>query len=170
MSFGPPALISAIPKTTGTRYPLAVRSSKRAGSSSLPRQPRHRLRRHRHEPALRAARMFLRAPQHPSYTRECSGRVSLILWSLLLIISVKYLILILRADNRGEGGILALPHWSAMSLGAERCSFSRTFRRGLLYADGMITPAISRHERGRRPECRHSPLQSIHRSDCDRHI
>src|SRR5204862_2429163 len=36
------------------------------------------------------------------------GVLSLILWSLLLIISVKYLILILRADNRGEGGILAL--------------------------------------------------------------
>ena len=36
------------------------------------------------------------------------GVLSLILWSLILIISVKYLILILRADNRGEGGILAL--------------------------------------------------------------
>src|SRR4030095_8032694 len=36
------------------------------------------------------------------------GVLSLILWSLILIISIKYLILILRADNRGEGGILAL--------------------------------------------------------------
>ena len=36
------------------------------------------------------------------------GVLSLIVWSLLLVISVKYLVLILRADNRGEGGILAL--------------------------------------------------------------
>jgi KUP system potassium uptake protein len=72
------------------------------------------------------------------------GVLSLILWSLLLIISVKYLILILRADNRGEGGILALatlvndvvrPGKYLLLLGL--------FGAALLYADGMITPAIS---------------------------
>ncbi len=72
------------------------------------------------------------------------GVLSLILWSLLLVISVKYLILILRADNRGEGGILAL----ATLVGdvAKRGKFFfllGLFGAALLYADGMITPAIS---------------------------
>jgi KUP system potassium uptake protein len=72
------------------------------------------------------------------------GVLSLILWSLLLIISVKYLILILRADNRGEGGILALA--TLVSEVVRRGKFLfllGLFGAALLYADGMITPAIS---------------------------
>ncbi|HEX4667353.1 MAG TPA: potassium transporter Kup [Chthoniobacterales bacterium] len=72
------------------------------------------------------------------------GVLSLILWSLLLIISVKYLILILRADNRGEGGILALA--TLVSEVVRRGKFVfllGLFGAALLYADGMITPAIS---------------------------
>jgi KUP system potassium uptake protein len=72
------------------------------------------------------------------------GVLSLILWSLILIISVKYLILILRADNRGEGGILALA--TLVSDVARRGKFLLLlglFGAALLYADGMITPAIS---------------------------
>jgi KUP system potassium uptake protein len=72
------------------------------------------------------------------------GVLSLILWSLLLIISVKYLILILRADNRGEGGILALA--TLVSDVVRRGKFLfllGLFGAALLYADGMITPAIS---------------------------
>jgi KUP system potassium uptake protein len=76
------------------------------------------------------------------------GVVSLIIWSLILIISFKYAILILRADNRGEGGIVAL-------LAVLRARHARpgTWRGGvlvlgligaaLLYGDGAITPAIS---------------------------
>ncbi|HEX8679275.1 MAG TPA: KUP/HAK/KT family potassium transporter, partial [Chthoniobacterales bacterium] len=72
------------------------------------------------------------------------GVISLILWSLILVISVKYLVLILRADNRGEGGILALA-----TLGTNMATRGKLlFRLGLfgaalLYADGMITPAIT---------------------------
>lgn len=75
------------------------------------------------------------------------GVLSLIFWALIIIISIKYLIFILRADNRGEGGIIAL-----MSLirGGRRESRSRwflvamgLFGAALLYGDGMITPAIS---------------------------
>ena len=75
------------------------------------------------------------------------GIVSLICWSLVIIISVKYLVLVMRADNRGEGGILAL-----MSLvGVQSASKRRRwfivalglFGAALLYGDGMITPAIS---------------------------
>ena len=76
------------------------------------------------------------------------GVVSLILWSLILIISLKYAILILRADNRGEGGIVAM-----LALLRARHARSGTWRgailllglvgAALLYGDGAITPAIS---------------------------
>jgi len=72
------------------------------------------------------------------------GVVSLILWSLLLIISVKYLTLILRADNRGEGGILALATLVSDVVRRGKVFFLLgLFGAALLYADGMITPAIS---------------------------
>ena len=72
------------------------------------------------------------------------GVLSLILWSLLLIISVKYLILILRADNRGEGGILALATLVSDVVQRGKIFFVLgLFGAALLYADGMITPAIS---------------------------
>ena len=59
------------------------------------------------------------------------GVLSLILWSLVLVISVKYLILILRADNRGEGGILALATLvSDVSPAREISSSARLLRRG----------------------------------------
>ncbi|OGU01127.1 MAG: potassium transporter Kup [Gemmatimonadetes bacterium RBG_16_66_8] len=77
------------------------------------------------------------------------GVLSLILWSLVLVISVKYLIFVTRADNRGEGGIMALlalvhprrpttrggRRWLLITLGL--------FGASLLYGDSMITPAIS---------------------------
>ena len=72
------------------------------------------------------------------------GVLSLILWSLLLIISIKYLILILRADNRGEGGILALATLVSDVAHRGKIFFLLgLFGAALLYADGMITPAIS---------------------------
>jgi KUP system potassium uptake protein len=74
--------------------------------------------------------------------------LSLIFWSLVIVISIKYLVFVLRADNRGEGGILAL-----MSLvrpaadtarGASRVLVAMgIFGAALLYGDGMITPAIT---------------------------
>ncbi|MEO9005150.1 MAG: potassium transporter Kup [Ginsengibacter sp.] len=74
------------------------------------------------------------------------GILSLIFWSLILVISIKYLALILRADNNGEGGILAL-----MALVLPNKKNRRyvvilamgLFGAALLYGDGMITPAIS---------------------------
>ena len=76
------------------------------------------------------------------------GVVSLILWALILIISLKYALLILRADNRGEGGIIAL-----LALLSARSAEQGTWRAhllvvglvgaALLYGDGAITPAIS---------------------------
>ena len=76
------------------------------------------------------------------------GIVSLILWALLLIVSLKYAILILRADNHGEGGIvalLALLDARRASRGSWRASLLIVGLIGaaLLYGDGVITPAIS---------------------------
>jgi KUP system potassium uptake protein len=76
------------------------------------------------------------------------GVVSLILWALILIISIKYALLILRADNRGEGGIvalLALLHARNAPAGTWRAKLLVVGLVGaaLLYGDGAITPAIS---------------------------
>jgi KUP system potassium uptake protein len=76
------------------------------------------------------------------------GVLSLILWSLVIVISVKYLLFVMRADNNGEGGILALmsllrPHGGNRR--GQRWLFAvlGIFGAALLYGDGMITPAIS---------------------------
>jgi len=76
------------------------------------------------------------------------GIVSLILWALFLIVGLKYAILILRADNRGEGGIvalLALLDARRAPRGSARASLLIVGLIGaaLLYGDGVITPAIS---------------------------
>ncbi|HMG56389.1 MAG TPA: KUP/HAK/KT family potassium transporter, partial [Kofleriaceae bacterium] len=76
------------------------------------------------------------------------GVVSLFFWSLALIVCLKYLVLVLRADNKGEGGILAL---AALVRQTERPGLTRLatpillamFGAGLLYGEGLITPAIS---------------------------
>ncbi len=76
------------------------------------------------------------------------GVLSLIIWSLLIVICIKYLGIVMRADNHGEGGILAL-----LALAVDRSSKKKSGRKwlfpmglfgaGLLLGDGMITPAIS---------------------------
>ena len=87
------------------------------------------------------------APTH----EHVLGVLSLIFWALFIIISVKYLLFVMRADNRGEGGILAL-----LALVMKRPKGSTEVRPGrsllwmlglfgaaLLYGDGLITPAVS---------------------------
>ena len=75
------------------------------------------------------------------------GVLSLIFWSLIVIISIKYLVFVLRADNRGEGGILALTSLvtpvGALRGGRRVLILLGLFATALLYGDGMITPAIS---------------------------
>lgn len=75
------------------------------------------------------------------------GVLSLIFWSLILVITIKYLAFILRADNKGEGGIIALtalitPKKSGSTL-RRWLVFAGLFGAALLYGDSMITPAIS---------------------------
>jgi len=83
----------------------------------------------------------------PVSTAEIMGILSLIFWSLVLVVTIKYVTLIMRADNKGEGGILAL-----MAL-AQRVSVGARMKRALaligiagaclFFGDGVITPAIS---------------------------
>jgi KUP system potassium uptake protein len=99
---------------------------------------------------LYALKEAVKAAAHggPLTSDATLGVVSLILWALILIISVKYAMLILRADNRGEGGIVAL-----LALLSARNAQPGTWRvhllvvglvgAALLYGDGAITPAIS---------------------------
>jgi KUP system potassium uptake protein len=79
------------------------------------------------------------------------GILSLILWSLIIVVSVKYVTLVLRADNHGEGGILALlnlafPGTTSGAPVARSMALMTAvgvFGAALLYGDGVITPAIS---------------------------
>jgi KUP system potassium uptake protein len=76
------------------------------------------------------------------------GVLSLIFWSLVIVISIKYLVFVLRADNHGEGGILSLTALSTPIRPSGRTEhafliFIGIFGAALLYGDGIITPAIS---------------------------
>lgn len=74
------------------------------------------------------------------------GASSLVIWALIVVITLKYLLLVMRADNRGEGGILALTsllHRSTPARLAVGLTALGIFGTSLLYGDGMITPAIS---------------------------
>jgi len=76
------------------------------------------------------------------------GIVSLIFWSLTIVVSLKYVTLIVRADNHGEGGIMALLALAAHSVSdrprlRHLLLMAGVFGAALFYGDGVITPAIS---------------------------
>ena len=78
------------------------------------------------------------------------GVLSLVFWSVMLVVALKYLVFILRADNRGEGGVLALlalvqqrQHRSTDARRRALLVVLGVFGTALLYGDGIITPAIS---------------------------
>ncbi|MDR0577032.1 MAG: potassium transporter Kup [Candidatus Accumulibacter sp.] len=76
------------------------------------------------------------------------GVLSLVLWALIVVVSIKYVVFIMRADNRGEGGVMAM---IALALHSARGDARRErlvlaaglLGAGMFYGDGMITPAIS---------------------------
>jgi KUP system potassium uptake protein len=96
---------------------------------------------------LYAIRECFYGPHGLAVTRgNVLGVLSLVFWTVVLVVTVKYHLYVLRADNRGEGGILALMalvrgrtrgrlRWAVLALGL--------FGAALLYADGILTPAIS---------------------------
>jgi KUP system potassium uptake protein len=82
-------------------------------------------------------------------TENILGILSLVFWALTMVVTIKYLRFVMRADNHGEGGVLAL---MALVVSSPRSSsrrrhvvlgFMALFGASLLYGDGMITPAIS---------------------------
>ncbi|MGZ8245031.1 potassium transporter Kup [Methylomagnum sp.] len=84
----------------------------------------------------------------PPTPENVLGILSLIFWAILIVISLKYVVFIMRADNKGEGGIMAL-----MSLIVQKAQIRDSYRYALMmlglmgaslfYGDGIITPAIS---------------------------
>ena len=97
--------------------------------------------------------------------RSALGILSLIFWTLIVTVSVKYCLFVMRADNRGEGGILAL-----MSLVGANALQGRTFvftAMGLLGAGAHLRrrgdhPGHLRAQRSRRGECGHLEPEAVH--------
>ncbi|WP_319796432.1 potassium transporter Kup [Acidisoma cellulosilyticum] len=85
---------------------------------------------------------------HPS-ARVALGLLSLVIWALIVTVSVKYCVFVMRADNSGEGGILALMSLVTKRVGGERSKTTAAlvamglFGAALIYGDGIITPSIS---------------------------
>ena len=89
-------------------------------------------------------------PEHhlPLNDANLIGSVSVVLWGLIFIVTLKYVVLILRADNRGEGGIMALTALAAKAAGSTArrrhgLLLIGVFGAALFYGDSIITPAIS---------------------------
>lgn len=97
---------------------------------------------------LYAFRQCFTAPHGVAVTQlNVMGVLSLIFWSLMLIISLKYVAIMLRADNRGEGGVLALSTLVANSTRNWKLwrpvALVGVLGAALFFGDGMLTPAIS---------------------------
>src|SRR5438105_1637319 len=89
-------------------------------------------------------------PEHgiPLTTANILGGLSAIFWSLMIIVSLKYVTLVLRADNRGEGGIMALLALAVSSVRSRPALVPMLlavggFGAALFYGDAVLTPAIS---------------------------
>jgi KUP system potassium uptake protein len=78
---------------------------------------------------------------------DVCGVLSLVFWSLILVVTVKYVAIVLRCDNKGEGGILAMMALASRAVKAGRARQAATLvgiaGASLFFGDGMITPAIS---------------------------
>ncbi len=92
--------------------------------------------------------IFSPATGIPLDSQHLIGAVSVIFWGLMLVVTLKYVLLILRADNRGEGGIMALTALAAHAAGSTPHKRTALLLLGVLgaslfYGDSVITPAIS---------------------------
>jgi KUP system potassium uptake protein len=90
--------------------------------------------------------VFAGAHPVPITPANISGILSLVFWSLMIVVSIKYVAFIMRADNRGEGGIMALMALALRQVeGRSKAAivFAGIVGAALFYGDGVITPAIS---------------------------
>jgi KUP system potassium uptake protein len=95
--------------------------------------------------ALREAVVAASGPSGVVTTQAVLGVVSLILWALIIVVTLKYVLVLLRADNHGEGGTLALMALAqrAVSRGAGTIVLLGIVSGALFYGDAVITPALS---------------------------
>jgi KUP system potassium uptake protein len=99
--------------------------------------------------ALREAIIAASGPQHQELTRGIMlGVVSLIVWALIVIVTLKYVLILLRADNNGEGGTLTLMALASRAVGrigkaAGTVALLGIVSAALFYGDAVITPALS---------------------------
>jgi KUP system potassium uptake protein len=95
--------------------------------------------------ALREAVVAASGPSAVVTTQAVLGVVSLILWALIIVVTLKYVLILLRADNHGEGGTLALMALAqrAVSRGASAIVLLGIVSGALFYGDAVITPALS---------------------------
>ena len=85
------------------------------------------------------------AASHGAQPSAIIGVISLMLWSLMVVVTVKYATVIMRADNKGEGGILALMALAQHALGGRTrwIFFLGVFGAALFYGDALLTPAVT---------------------------
>jgi KUP system potassium uptake protein len=99
--------------------------------------------------ALREAMVAASGPDNTALTRmSVLGVVSLILWALFIIVTLKYVVILLRADNNGEGGTLTLMALASRALGRFNTAVGLVALLGIIsaalfYGDAVITPALS---------------------------
>ncbi len=95
--------------------------------------------------AMRESVVAAVGPGNPANETAVFGILSLIIWALILVVTVKYVVILLRADNNGEGGTLALMALAQRSLGkgAGAVVLCGITGAALFYGDAMITPALS---------------------------
>jgi KUP system potassium uptake protein len=95
--------------------------------------------------ALREAVLAAVGPGNPASEPVVLGILSLIIWALLLVVTAKYVLILLRADNNGEGGTLALMALASRVLGGSNgiVILLGIISGALFYGDAIITPALS---------------------------
>src|SRR6202012_5416347 len=96
--------------------------------------------------ALREAIVAASGPNRDELTRiSVLGVVSLILWALIIVVTLKYVLLLLRADNKGEGGTLTLMALAQRALGRSGTFLLilGTIGAAMFYGDAILTPAVS---------------------------
>src|SRR6266446_3571299 len=95
--------------------------------------------------ALRESVVAAVGAGNPANETVVFGILSLIIWALILVVTLKYVVILLRADNNGEGGTLALMALAQRSLakGAGGVVLCGIISAALFYGDAMITPALS---------------------------
>src|SRR5450432_3414714 len=95
--------------------------------------------------ALRESVLAAVGPGNPASEPVVLGILSLIIWALFIVVTAKYVLILLRADNNGEGGTLALMALASRSLGGSSgiVILLGIISGALFYGDAIITPALS---------------------------